>query len=462
MANTYYDYKAEKEAFVSNLEGTTVTEVTLVLLIFPVSLCTEILLRSTIALLTSAKSIGDFDCVLGYVLICLPLLLSFTVCSQVEYLVPLYLAVTASGIVCFFLIDTRKRDRAYLQYCEDIDRIRKASSKKDGKKSKSITAFRTFVTLATVIAILAVDFRIFPRRFAKTETYGTGLMDIGVGCFVLSNSIVLDSKLRSGILSLLPSVPLLLLGFGRLVSSKELEYQEHASEYGLHWNFFFTLAFLNIAAGVIHRVFKEVYSPILYAKIGCLIIVFYQLLLTGFGLEAWILSGDRSNLVSQNKEGLCSSIGYLGLFFTGIWLGFLHRKTSTPLFPYNFLRHICVLFCLASACFVSSYFLPISRRLANLSYCIWVLTTSQLMLLSFEVVFTIPYVHDPSVLIHSINRNQLPIFLLSNLLTGICNFCINTLYTSDGWAFFILNCYLIVVCSCSIILHKRNYVLKFW
>lgn len=53
-----------------------------------------------------------------------------------------------------------------------------------------ITYFRAYVNIATAICILSVDFAIFPRRFAKAETYGSGLMDVGVGAFVISNAMV--------------------------------------------------------------------------------------------------------------------------------------------------------------------------------------------------------------------------------------------------------------------------------
>jgi len=53
-----------------------------------------------------------------------------------------------------------------------------------------ITYYRAYANLITAISILAVDFKIYPREFAKTETYGTGLMDVGVGGFLIANAIV--------------------------------------------------------------------------------------------------------------------------------------------------------------------------------------------------------------------------------------------------------------------------------
>lgn len=114
-----------------------------------------------------------------------------------------------------------------------------------------LSVYRAHMMLMTVHAILAVDFPVFPRVLGKCENFGTSLMDIGVGSFVFSLGIVSSRTFspRSGRRRWIPALvgalrraaPVLALGFIRLLMVKGSEYPEHLTEYGVHWNFFFTL-----------------------------------------------------------------------------------------------------------------------------------------------------------------------------------------------------------------------------
>ena len=191
-------------------------------------------------------------------------------------------------------------------------------------KKQFISTYKALMMLYTSAAILAVDFPMFPRRFAKVETYGISLMDIGVGSFIFVQGIVSaghKSKSRQGFIgrsvkSLRSSFPLIILGLTRLVFVKTADYQEHVSEYGVHWNFFLTLSMLPPLVTITQYIF-DVDEGIL----GCLTALAYQYALTYIGLENFIIDSPRTDFLSSNREGILGLVGYLSLFLVAKRIG---------------------------------------------------------------------------------------------------------------------------------------------
>lgn len=116
----------------------------------------------------------------------------------------------------------------------------------------SVTNFRSSLIVITSVAILAVDFGIFKPEYSKTVYFGFSLMDIGVGYFILSHSMRYirnsgdferaNEKLLSKIVKTTrKSSILLILGVVRIFLVFVTGYQVDISEYGQHWNFFFTI-----------------------------------------------------------------------------------------------------------------------------------------------------------------------------------------------------------------------------
>ena len=61
----------------------------------------------------------------------------------------------------------------------------------DSVLRQSIAEYRTLVLIVTVICILAVDFpAVFPDKFHKSASFGTSIMDLGVGGFIVANGLV--------------------------------------------------------------------------------------------------------------------------------------------------------------------------------------------------------------------------------------------------------------------------------
>lgn len=183
--------------------------------------------------------------------------------------------------------------------------------------NNTITAFRSFVNIASVLAILAVDFKVFPRRYAKTESFGFSLMDTGVGLFVVANGMVapeLKRQVDPLKKSLKSTIPLLLIGGARFFLTKELDYHVPVSEYGVHWNFFITLATIKVFSSCILNVIG-----IKFIWINAIVLTIAHEIVLQAGLSNFVLRNyKRDSFVMANREGIVSSLGYTTLYLLSI------------------------------------------------------------------------------------------------------------------------------------------------
>ncbi|GIL79297.1 hypothetical protein Vretimale_16460 [Volvox reticuliferus] len=209
-----------------------------------------------------------------------------------------------------------------------------------GRRKSFVGIFRGALMAATCLCILAVDFRAFPRRYAKTEAYGTGYMDGGVGGVVLAAGLVSPaaglahqppggadgSDVKDGgtrwwrppplwrrlLNGLRAATVCWLLGLGRLVTTRAVDYQEHVGEYGVHWNFFWTIAVLALLGHAVAL------PPPLLAPVAIGLTLGHQAVLSWGGLGPWVMSEERGDdMISLNKEGIVSCVGFWALYLWG-------------------------------------------------------------------------------------------------------------------------------------------------
>ncbi|KAI8531008.1 hypothetical protein RHMOL_Rhmol11G0104300 [Rhododendron molle] len=445
--NSFNPYKHMKEQFVSNLTGSSMLEIIALATAVPVLIllrrcfCSNGMRDGNATKISSKKNddviVGVWSLraymgamLLDFLLIILPLLLFFTVLSEWTSVA----AVLLTLLLIFLIAAKRYGASIYLE--DGVDSLR-----------SNISSYRVSMMVVTCLCILAVDFRIFPRRYAKTETYGTSLMDLGVGSFVLANSLVSRQARGFPLLkwknALQSSSPLVVLGIGRLLSTAGVDYQVHVGEYGVHWNFFFTLAAVSILSSIINIPPK--YSGIL----GSLIVVGYQVCLIN-GLNVYLLSNERgTDIISQNKEGIFSIFGYWGMYLVGVQLGsYLFFGNSKQVLRSNNWAKVRVgilslLFWLLTV-ILDRKVERVSRRTCNVAYVTFVLAQNLQVLAILMLSDYIPG-HKISVLEEAFNQNLLASFLLANVLTGVVNLFIETLFASSASALAILVVYAFVL-----------------
>lgn len=489
-----------KEAFVSNLNGTSLQEVILGSFLTPLCLINRGLIlilyqQAKGTLLLPLPLISHL--LLDFSLLILSLILSGTVLSSSLHQVTITLTTVSACLICYIYQISRHPsvhhpETTYSTFLQSHIQFNQVPF---------VTIFRVFVNVKTAFSILAVDFSVFPRRYAKTETYGTGVMDIGVGAYVFANALVCPEARRKNISGsnmnyitkqLLSVWPLIVLGMGRLVSVKISGYHEHVTEYGVHWNFFFTLAIVRVVASTVLVVLPASQSWVFALLISGL----YQFTLETSGLKAFIIhNNDREkDFLHANKEGIFSVMGYVAIYMAGVQVGLYVmqprsqvRQWLKALFNLLFGSFVCFAILYTCQTFVE----PVSRRLANLPFCIWSVAQSLFYMSLFGIAdMVILFCKRTSgchfvpsswnlckkqsdsdkktseierhCLVQAVSRNQLIFFLLANVLTGLTNSMVDTLSCSNFFSVCVLLSYMFMNCSVIYVLHLCGITVKFW
>jgi len=344
----------------------------------------------------------------------------------------------------------------------------------DDEDTSWLNLYRSTMLLSACSAILAIDFSQMPRRLGKTKEYGVSVMDVGVGSFIVSASCVKWQRRRrnrrSGrnsdggkhrreeeeeeeeeearkktMRAVKRAMVSFLLGFARYVSVKRSGYQLVEEEYGPMWNFFFSLAVIDILSAAIvlacgslaftNEKTRMRNTFIVASSVAILV----EVLLRGnasknttMKLESWLLAPTKDRgefptkytdivaFVKLNREGAFSCVGMTSLHFFGRFFGeYVHRKKCE-----GELRRAAWL---ALALWVAAYtsievfeIIKPSRRLCNFGYILWMITYN------VSAMVVMAFIHEqydtvPSILERA-NESPMLVFLFANVTTGLFNF----------------------------------------
>ena len=505
--------KEMKEAFVTGHTGTTASEILLVCMSAPIG----ILLFHEIRNYCNIRNKYDIPKGALIVMESITVLLPMAIC-QTQLLFPYgvtYLSFELSlGLLLFiYRRYVRKNQRGYEPREQSQAPSSLASSSSKIPKMEFLSFYRSTVSYLTFVAILAVDFTIFPRSYAKTEEYGYGLMDLGAASFCVIGGLVSwfsrsdnskvsnynnDNRIKSfkeGMKKyndhhmdkmkkvIVHSIPLLIMGMIRFITTKGLEYQEHVSEYGVHWNFFFTLALVNCLSTFI-RSYMEITNPIFPWMI---LMVLYQLILSLGDVQDYIVNAPRvcvsiaqpCNFFAANREGILGSIGYLIIFLACEDIGrycIWDTKFRDSFIQGKRLFIITITFWFLHwfASSNNALLIAVSRRSTNAPFILWTIAHNMTILFLIWVAFyycSKGSIHDAMTkredhskvitppIFAAVNKHGLIVFILANLLTGIVNLSVDTLMATEKEAIVIIFLYLCSVGGVSLLI---EYILNLY
>ncbi|KAG4305461.1 hypothetical protein PORY_001017 [Pneumocystis oryctolagi] len=471
------DYKLQKEAFVTGHTGQPFREIFMIGVLIVVTRLLSACFQSRYP--SQSYRIFHFFIDYGFYYI-IPLLFVTIFASHLEWLA---LGLLVSVFILKLCKKPYKTDKQ-AEYSKK--KLSKGSLKNIGyientELKSYVTVFRASIMLITCLSILAVDFKIFPRKFAKVETWGISLMDFGVGFFVFSSGIVAirsiknnysdktTSFIRRIFVSLKQSYMFFIVGFIRILITKISDYPEHITEYGVHWNFFFTLGFLSLSLVFIEFLRRYLKS---YLIIIILLSIYNESLIRSSRILAYILDAPRTNLISANKEGIFSlTVGINtgeDIFYGSLSLKTKKSKTINNQYKIILKTFLLAVFYFSIYCYLTFYKQrPASRRLTNLPY-VSIVSAGSCSILACHMLteilffkFSAKYIDTVPLLLHYVNKNGLIVFLIANVITGLVNSSINTLEINNAIGFLIMTIYGIIICGVSFIIDIKKWIFKF-
>ncbi|KAK9827235.1 hypothetical protein WJX81_000601 [Elliptochloris bilobata] len=280
-------------------------------------------------------------------------------------------------------------------------------------QKRYVSWYRGATLLCTCVAILAVDFTAFPRRFAKSRTYGTSVMDVGVGCAIFASALVAKEArqeapraARAGICTALrQSATLLALGGARALLTQVTDYSVNAAEYGEHCNFYLILAVLSLLKA------RARLPPRWLLPAGAAVAAMHQAALSAGLIGVIHAEEGGSSLLSRNKEGVFSLPGYwaLSLMSTGL-ARLVHGSAAAAAAAAArgslshgralrrwLLRLACTDAVLWVVYAVLAAMQPASRRACNAAYAAWLLALNLLLLLALACVDALCSALEPAL-----------------------------------------------------------------
>jgi len=251
--------------------------------------------------------------------------------------------------------------------------------------------------------------------------------------------------------------PIVVLGLVRFVVLWAIDYHVPVSEYGVHWNFFCTIASVALVATLADL------GPRASALAAVALLVAYQLFLSCFGGAHYILHAPRAGFFSQNREGFLSAVGFLGLHWLAVSLGACLQSRLQPS------SVACALLATSVGSFTATEMLAaagvlVSRRMCNLPYALFVIGINALvlgLLALLDLRWPVPRVPMPSAYA-GVQASMFATFLVANLCTGVINLAMQPLLVPAWAALAIMVLYSASWTLLFAVLHSKGLAFKFY